>query len=176
MIPSSEGVQQGDPEGPPLFSDALMDIVERVTCEMNEWYLDDGNIADEADVVLNDFRRLIVGLANMGLQIISSKCELVFLDNQEEHNREQILKKFRQICTLIETTEIEDLVILGSPLGKWSLEKILTEKKEDLERLSLNLKTIMHYQFLKAPSLFQSSSHFAYITTLQIIGSSRKIR
>ena len=69
MVPSSEGVQQGDPEGPPLFSDALMDIVEGVTSEMNEWYLDDGNIADEADVVLNDFRRLIVGLANVGLQI-----------------------------------------------------------------------------------------------------------
>ena len=71
VIPSSEGVQQGDPEGPPLFSDDLMDIVEGVTSEMNEWYLDDGNIADEADVVLNDFRRLIVSLANMGLQINS---------------------------------------------------------------------------------------------------------
>ena len=109
-----------------------MEILEGVTSEMDEWYLDDGNIADEADVVLNDFRRLIVGLAKMGLQINYSKCELVFLDNQEEQNREQILKKFRQICTLIETTEIEDLVILGSPLGKRSLEK--TDRKERRSR------------------------------------------
>ena len=62
VIPSSEGVQQGDPEGRLLFSDVSMDIVERVTSEMNEWYLNDGNIADEADVLLNDLRRLIVGL------------------------------------------------------------------------------------------------------------------
>ena len=74
---------------------------------MNKWYLDDGNIADEVDVVLNDFRRLIVGLANMDLQINSSKCEIVCLDNQEEHNQEQILKKFTQVCTHIQTTEIE---------------------------------------------------------------------
>ena len=143
-----EGVQQGDPEGQPLFIDALTEIVEGVTSEMNEWYLDDGNIADEADVILNDFPRLIVGFANMGLQTNYSKCELVFLDNQEEHNRAKILKKFRQICTPIETTEIEDLVILGSPLGKRSLEKTLTEKKEDLERLSLNLKKLENHHAL----------------------------
>ena len=74
------GVQQGDPEGPPLISDTLMYIVDGVTNEMNEWYLDDGNIADEADVVLSDFRRLIVGLAKMGFKISSFKSELVFLD------------------------------------------------------------------------------------------------
>ena len=49
-----------------------MDFVEGVTSEMNEWYLDDGKIADEADIVLNDFRRLIAGLAKMGLQMNSS--------------------------------------------------------------------------------------------------------
>ena len=43
-----------------------MDFVEGVTSEMNERYLDDGKIADEADIVLNDFRRLIVGLAKNG--------------------------------------------------------------------------------------------------------------
>ena len=118
-------------------------------------------------MVLNDLRRLNVGLAKMGLQMNSSlKCELMFLDNQEEHKREQILKKFRQVCTLIETTEIEDLVFLGSPLGKRNLEKTLTEKKGDLERLSLNLKklrTIMHHHFLKAHSLFQSSFSFCVL-------------
>ena len=127
MILSSEGVQQGDHEGPLFFSDALMDFVEGVTSEINEWYLDDGKIADEAAIVLNDFQRLIVGLAKMGLQINSS---ILFLDNQEEHNREQILKKFRQVCTLIETTEIEDLVFLSSPPGKGNLEKTLTKRKE----------------------------------------------
>ena len=55
-----------------FFSDALMDFVEGVTSEMNECYLDDGKIADETDIVLNDFRRLIVGLAKMGLQMNSS--------------------------------------------------------------------------------------------------------
>ena len=124
-----------------------MEILEGVTSEMDEWYLDDGNIADEADVVLNDFRRLIVGLAKMGLQINYSKCELVFLDNQEEQNREQILKKFRQICTLIETTEIEDLVILAHPSESEAWKK-LTEKKEDLERLSLNLKKLENHHAL----------------------------
>ena len=63
-----------------------MDIVEGVTSEMNEWYLDDGNIADEVDVALNDFRRLIVGLANMGFQINSSKCEIVCYTTKKSTN------------------------------------------------------------------------------------------
>ena len=95
-----------------------MNFVEEVISEMSEWYLDDGNIADEAEVVLIDFQRLIVSLANLGLQINSSKCELVFIDNQEKHCREQILETFRLICLLIEKAEMEDLVIQGLPLGK----------------------------------------------------------
>ena len=58
------------------------------------------------------------------------------------------MKKFRQVCTLIETTEIEDLVFLGSPLGKRNLEKTLTKKKGDLKRLSLNLKKLENHHAL----------------------------
>ena len=75
VILSGKGVQQGDPEGPHIFS-------EGVISEMNEWYLDDGYIAAEADLVLINFKRLIVGHANMGLKINTSKCELVFLKIQ----------------------------------------------------------------------------------------------
>ena len=47
---SEVGVQQGDPEGPPLFSDRIMDIIDRLSSLLNFWYLADGNLGDRAGV------------------------------------------------------------------------------------------------------------------------------
>ena len=48
IIMSEIGVQQGDPEGPPLFSDLIMENISSLCSVLNIWYLDDGNIGDKA--------------------------------------------------------------------------------------------------------------------------------
>ena len=44
-LDSSEGVQQGDPLGPFLFSLAIMDIVKKMKSDLNIWYLDNCTIS-----------------------------------------------------------------------------------------------------------------------------------
>ena len=53
---SREGVQQGDPLGPALFSLVIQEIINAIQKEcpnlkLNQWYLDDGVIAGTAEEV-----------------------------------------------------------------------------------------------------------------------------
>ena len=54
VIKSEEGVQQGDPLGPLLFSLGLLDQVRGCHSELSTWYLDDGSLAGSLDMVLAD--------------------------------------------------------------------------------------------------------------------------
>ena len=52
IIPSSTGVQQGDPLGPLLFALAVDDIARSLSSPVNLWYLDDATLAGPAVRVL----------------------------------------------------------------------------------------------------------------------------
>ena len=47
-IPSSRGIQQGDPLGPALFALAVDKIAKDMSSELNIWYLDDATIGGQA--------------------------------------------------------------------------------------------------------------------------------
>ena len=76
IIDSSEGVQQGDPLGPFLFSLGTIDITKSMESELNLWYLDDGCIAGEIESVLKCFKLILNAKSTHGLEINPSKCEL----------------------------------------------------------------------------------------------------
>ena len=79
IILSEEGAQQGDPEGPPLFSDTINDTIRSLCRKLNLWYLDDGNLAGtfygRAERLYNSEKHFLA----MGLEVNPQKCELVFL-------------------------------------------------------------------------------------------------
>ena len=126
---SEVGVQQGDPEGPPLFSGLIMDIIDRRSSLLNFWYLDDGNLGDRAGVALADLSKIIEAAANLGLELNSSKCELVFLSCPDDDLKASILSDFNRICPKIEVTDLKDLVILGAPIGDEARRTLLTGEK-----------------------------------------------
>ena len=59
VLLSKEGVQQGDPLGPLLFSLAINDAISCCKSEFNMWYLDDGTLGGNVDVVLADFDKIM---------------------------------------------------------------------------------------------------------------------
>ena len=58
-IPSSRGIQQGDPLGPALFALADDKIAKNVSLELNIWYLDDATIGGQSSSVFNDATKII---------------------------------------------------------------------------------------------------------------------
>ena len=49
VINSEEGVQQGDPLGPFLFSLTINQLIKSCQSELNVWYLDDGTLASDTE-------------------------------------------------------------------------------------------------------------------------------
>ena len=64
---SQEGVQQGDPLDPFLFSLATKDIIEACKSELKVFYLDDGTLCGDPETALNDYKMIQTAVASHGL-------------------------------------------------------------------------------------------------------------
>ena len=84
---------------------------------------------------LADLSKIIEAAANLGLELNSSKCELVFLGCPDYHLKASILSDFNRICPKIEVTDLKDLVILGAPIGGEARRTLLTGKKQELDNM-----------------------------------------
>ena len=146
IILSEEGAQQGDPEGPPLFSDTINDTIKSLCSKLNLWYLDDGNLAGSFEDVLNDYTTLRSAFLAMGLEVNPQKCELVFLGCPSNEQKQSILSKLSEVCAGVQVTELEDLVVLGAPIGSAALESTVEEKTQFFQAFSQKLQRIdAHY-------------------------------
>ena len=76
IILSHNGVQQGDPLGPLLFSLTLHPIISKLKSNLHLFYLDDGILLDDPQCVLSDLQSL--SCESIGLDINIKKCELLF--------------------------------------------------------------------------------------------------
>ena len=80
LITSEEGVHQGDPLGPSLFSLAIHPIVSQLQRDHHNVrilaYLDDIFILGEPDNAIDAGLALKASLSNIGLSICDGKCEL----------------------------------------------------------------------------------------------------
>ena len=100
VIQSQEGCQQGDPEGPALFSDTIQDLVNQMVSQYNVWYLDDGNLSDDYRTVLEDLKRIIASADEYGLSLEKTKCYLISLGNCTESSKKEskrILTNFARV-------------------------------------------------------------------------------
>ena len=77
IIPSSEGVQQGDPLGPLLFCLTIYEMTSRLSSSFKVFYLDDGMLCRSVEEVLEDFRFLIDASSDLGLVLNTRKCEVI---------------------------------------------------------------------------------------------------
>ena len=85
---SREGVQQGDPLGPFLFSLAIAELVNKCQSSLNIWYLDDASLAGDPDKVLQDLMNIKEASSDLGLEMEPSKCELYFKNGTPSERQE----------------------------------------------------------------------------------------
>ena len=136
LITSDEGAQQGDPLGPLLFCAAAQKLARLMKSTLNIWYMDDGSLGDEVDVLIEDFEVVRRIGSAIGLLLNEHKCELV-TDDME------VVEKFRAIAPSINHVSTSHADMLGAPIG--SLEEIdivLTKKISDFQRLACRLKQL----------------------------------
>ncbi len=137
IILSEIGAQQGDPTGPLLFALTIHPMIMKLQSELNSWYLDDGSICDEPDIVLKDFTKLINEAAKLGLEINTSKCELFFCSGSID---EEVVSNFNAVCPGICVTSKEDLTLLGSPIFEEGFPKFFAGIFDKLKLMFERLK------------------------------------
>ena len=138
-IDSCEGVQQGDPLGPFLFSLGIQNIINDCKSEFNCWYLDDGSLAGDVKTVLEDATKITNVLQSHGLEVNPSKSEL-FLINPESHNG--TCESFNSIMNGIKIIQKSDLTLLGAPIFVEGIKPVLESKIKKLKLMSERLKEI----------------------------------
>ncbi|KAF2878652.1 hypothetical protein ILUMI_27520 [Ignelater luminosus] len=123
VIPSL--VQQGDPAGPMTFSLAIQPIIDELKSELNVFYLDDGTLSDDPEVVLSDFMNLINRSQELGLQVNPMKCELYFCSGEVDTN---IFTRFQDVAPGIKAVSKKNLSLLGAPVLEKAFLEFTTEK------------------------------------------------
>ncbi len=159
-ILSCEGVQQGDPLGPLLFSLVLQEVVKKIhdsipTLKLNKWYLDDGVIIGTKAELQAVLKILSEEGPKLGLILNPKKCEIIFKQKDAKRNSgapslsagvplslSSVRSCFPEPIKIIQTNDTVGLEILGTPIGptlfceKFIREKTLKDIKKGISAIT----------------------------------------
>jgi len=139
QILSSEGVQQGDPLGPLLFSLTLHPLLSALKSDLRFGYLDDVTLGGIEALVEEDVRMLKIESPKIGLSLNIDKCELICM---------QIKSKSPILSTFMHQLPFE-ANLLGAPLLTGSSMNVALNKHcTNLERAIGRLKLISAHDAL----------------------------
>ena len=109
VLDLKEGVQQGDPLGPLLYSLTLMGLLKCCNSELNKWYLDDATLAGEPSVVLSDFAHILRKGESAGAAVNPAKTKLTFAGEPNQVT----VNAFRVLSPEISLTTMGDLTLVA---------------------------------------------------------------
>jgi hypothetical protein len=168
QISSEVGAQQGDPCGPMAFSLCIHPIIEMLLSEFNVWYLDDGTLGGDPEIVLNDFKILVQECKKIGLEVNPTKCELFFCGDKDQ----SIIDEFNEVSPGIKVIQNNDLELLGAPITEEAEERILRKMHDKLKIMFERIGTLnFHMAFFllkncfsipKLTYLLRSSGYFKH--------------
>lgn len=158
LIQSAQGVQQGDPLGPLLYSLAVADMIEELNSlglVGNWWYLDDGVLAGDSSTVRRALDVLRRRAPSLGLQLNLSKCELVhFGPSPPLHFADVACKRLHQ-----------DFDVLGTPVGsdqfvaEYVRKKVISKLQDTAANICLLDDPQIAYTILRACAAFSPLVH-----------------
>ena len=149
-ILSQEGVQQGDPLGPFLFSLPTMDLIHSCRSERKVFYLDDGTLGGDIETVLKDYTTIQAAAGTLGLEVNPTKCELYLIrpDTKGSNNT------FEKFCNAspgqcnVKLLHSRDLTLLGAPILPEAIQGVLLAKIESLKLMTERLTEIGAHEAL----------------------------
>ena len=159
---SEQGVQQGDPLGPLLFSLVLNKVVSEITANSvcadlsyHAWYLDDGVLAGPRSAVLQALSIMQeIGPPN-GLIVNFHKCEIF-----SKHDVSLFPPEMKR-------STHPNIVILGIPIGdKAFCSTFISEKHEEAKALLLKLEEVSAVDPHVAFSLLRQCAGFCKLAHL----------
>ena len=96
---------------------------------------------------MKDLEFLISSVRELGLELNPNKCELIFA-NVPTCDQSSVFEKFNVACKGLSVTKIEDLVILGAPIGVDAARHCLNAKLTKFDVFSSNLRKVdYHHAF-----------------------------
>ena len=147
-LSSSEGVQQGDPLGPLLFSLALDDTLKTTRSEFMAGYLDDISIGDTVPRLIDQVRGLEAAALAVGLRLNHAKCEIIGLSAS-------CLETWNAAGFMFAVRPIEEASLLGSPIHIAGVDDAITVRLDQLVEIVERLqKMSAHEAFFLLKSCF----------------------
>jgi hypothetical protein len=146
---SQQGVQQGDPLGPLLFSLPLHIVVSEIaeSCELllNVWYLDDGTLIGSPPEVAKALDIIQKHASLLGLSLNLNKCEL-FWPKAEALSSPLLPCSIPRKCAL--HTELLGSPILAPVIGHDSMlqteiETFLNGKVDQIQKIHQSLPLLV---------------------------------
>jgi len=138
LVKSQRGVQQGDPLGPALFALTIHPLAASIDTEFNGWFLDDGSIGDDPEVVFNALKKIKEESTELGLELNLSKCEFCVIGGNSQV-RDNIKRSFLDFAPELSIFDEENAEFLGAPLTPPSIRRVLMLKTEAFRMMSSRL-------------------------------------
>uniref|UniRef100_A0A1X7SSY7 Reverse transcriptase domain-containing protein n=1 Tax=Amphimedon queenslandica TaxID=400682 RepID=A0A1X7SSY7_AMPQE len=167
VIPSAEGVQQGDPLGPLLFCLSLHRFLRRLNSPFCVGYLDDISLGGPVSSLLSDLT-IVKEAESVGLVLNSKKSEIITKDDDT-------LQNLRTTLPGAISCAPGDANLLGSPLGDpASLSSAISDKLSSLRRLGDRLQLfsshdaflLLRYSFAIPKLIFLLRTSPAFLSPL----------